>query len=494
MLLEVELPADRLQRSIDESIRHLGRRTRVPGFRPGKIPRPVLERALGVRRDDPAAPNPIYDDAKEHLFEGSVVEALRQSEAEILPTIPEPEWVTFREGEGATYRVRLQLRPEVRLGDYSDYPFAPSVEEIDDTKIDRVIDQLRDQQAVLIPVEDRGAERGDYAVIGFRATRDGEEFEGGSAERMPLVVGAERMIPGFEEQLLGTREGDEKSFSLRYPDDYPDASLAGREARFEVTLKELRRKQLPDADADFAASVGRYDGLDALRADVRHRLEASARDRARHEFADRIIDYAVSNASVELPDLLVDEEVETMLDELRLRLAEQGIGYPEFLRVRYAGAEPEETRARRATVALGSRLVGPSGAPLGEPGPEAEAEGGEALDPRAAEMRLREEYREPAERRVKTLLVVSEIADVEDIEVPDEEIEAELAKIRARQGDDAKLVRSFESARGRSYLRSALRRTKTVEALVERWLGAHPEVGPIGHLEDEPANESVTQS
>jgi FKBP-type peptidyl-prolyl cis-trans isomerase (trigger factor) len=129
VVLEVELPAERVQRSVEQSVRHLARRTRVPGFRPGKVPRPLLERALGVRRDDPDAPNPLYDDAKEHLFEQTVIQAVQQEDLDVL-SIPEPEWLSFEEDNGAAYRVTLPLRPEVKLGAYRDYPFKIEVEEI----------------------------------------------------------------------------------------------------------------------------------------------------------------------------------------------------------------------------------------------------------------------------------------------------------------------------------------------------------------------------
>ena len=436
--MEVELPAERLQRSIEESIRHLGRRTRVPGFRPGKIPRPVLERALGVRRDDPAATNPIYDDAKEHLFEASVIEALKEADLDIL-SIPQPEWVSFDEGRGATYRVVLPVRPDVKLGAYTDYPFAITLETVDDPKVDAVVDQLRDQHASLVPVEGRGAEEGDYAVISFEATREGQPFEGGSAERFPLIIGKERIIPGFEAQLHGLGERDEKNFSLTFPDDYPDPDLAGKPADFHVTVRELRAKLLPAADDEFAQTVGDYRDLAALRADVRTRLEANARDHARHDFADRIIEFAVTNASVELPDLLVEREVEVMLDELKLRLAEQRIGWEEYLKV--TGRD---------------------------------------------EAALLAEQREPAQKRVKTLLVLSAIADREEVDVDDAEIDAEIDKARTRYADNPKLVAYFESSRGRGYLRSTLRRSKIVETLVDRWLQAHPEAGEFPHLEEEP--------
>jgi trigger factor len=437
VVLEVELAPDRVRRSVDESVRHLSRRTKVPGFRPGKAPRSVLERALGVRRDDPAAPNPLYDDAKEHLFESSVLAAVEQESLDVL-SIPEPEWLVFEEAAGASYRVTLTLRPSVELGAYIDYPFGIEIEPTDQPRVDKVIEQLRDQQSSLVPVEDRGAQKGDYAVIGFVGRRGGEAIEGAQAERLPLVIGNEGMIPGFEDELLGMREGDERTFTLTFPADYPQPELAGQPVEFEVQLRELREKRLPEADDEFAQSLGDYAGLAALREEIGRRLERNSLDRARHNFGDRIIEFAVANATVELPDLLVEREVEIMLDELRVRVAEQGIGFEEYLRA----TERDEAALRR-------------------------------------------DFRPDAEKRVKTLLVLSEIAERESIDVSDTDLEAELARSRERYAGNQALLNYLESPRGRAYTRSLLRRAQTVETLIDRWIEAHPEFAHVQHLHDD---------
>lgn len=440
VVLEVEFPADEVQRLVAESVRHLARSTKVAGFRPGKAPRPLLERALGIRRDEPEAPNPLYDDAKEHLFETSVLEAAREQNLDLL-AVPAPEWLTFSESTGASYRVTLPLRPEVKLGAYADYPFGIIVDATTDADVDKVIEQLRDQQAALVPVEDRGAATEDYAVIRFTGTRDGAPIEGAQAERMPLIIGRERFIPGFEDQLVGLREGESKTFSLTFPDDYPESEMAGKPAQFEVTLLELRSKRMPVADDDFARSLGSYDDLAALRTEIKGRLERNALDRARHVFADRIIEFAVANATLELPDLLIERELEIMLDELRVRLAEQGIAYDEYLRVTQRD-----------------------------------------------EAKLLAEFRPDAEKRVKTLLVLSEIAQLEKIEATDEELEAELENSRERYAGNPRLVAYLESARGRTYTRSLLRRSKLVETLIDRWIDQHPEFKNVQHLHDDGAH------
>src|SRR6185295_2974103 len=170
---------------------------------------------------------------------------------------------------------------EVKLGDYRNFNFRPEIETTDDARVDKVIEELRDQNATLAPVEERGAQKGDYAVIKYEGTRDGVPFEGGSTERMPLIIGEDRLIPGFEDEL-----------------------------------RELREKILPDADDDFARSMGDFTDLANLREEIRKRLGRNALDKARHTFSDRIIEYAVANSTIDLPDILVEQEVEVMHDEL----------------------------------------------------------------------------------------------------------------------------------------------------------------------------------
>jgi len=362
---------------------------------------------------------------------------VREKDLDVLQ-IPDPEWTSFAEDGGATYSVTLPLRPDVKLGAYTDYPFGIEIDPADDAAVDKVIEQLRDQQASLVPVEGRGAQTDDYAVIRFTGSSNGEPIDGASTERMPLIIGRERFIPGFEDNLVGLKEGDTKSFSVTFPDDYGEASLAGKPADFEVGMLELREKKMPVADDDFARSLGSYEDLAELRAEIQKRLERNALDRARHNFADRIIDFSVANSTLELPDLLIESEQEVMLDELKVRLAEQGIALDDYLRV------TERT-----------------------------------LD------QVVNEFKPDAEKRVKTLLVLSAIADKENIEVTDEEMAAELEHSRERYVDNPRLLSYLESARGRTYTRSLLRRSKVVETLIDRWIEAHPEFANVQHLESD---------
>ena len=264
-----------------------------------------------------------------------------------------------------------------------------------------------------------------------------------------LILGEERLIPGFEDHITGLRAGERAEFDVSFPDDYAEAELAGKPAHFEVELKELREKILPELNDEFAASMGDYADLAALRVDVRKRLERSALDSARHTFSDRIIEYAVANATMDLPDILIDQEVEVMHDEFRATLARQRISQDAYLK---ATNQSEED--------------------------------------------LHKEFRPRAEQRVKVLIVLSKIAEVEGITVTDDAVEAEVERARQRYAGDARLIGYFESERGRNFIRSTLRRSKVVEYLVDGWLAAHPDHPALPHIEDDATGtvEAVAES
>jgi trigger factor len=432
IVVEVEVPAERLARAVGDATQALSRRTKVPGFRPGKAPRGVLEAVLGH--------GAVLEEAVDHLVQSAYRDAL--IEKEILPlTNADVEIVQAEEGKPLIFKATVPIRPEVQLGDYRNFNFRPEIETTDEARVAKVIEELRDQNATLAPVEERGAQKGDYAVIKYEGTRDGVAFEGGSADRMPLIVGEDRLIPGFEDELVGLRVGDTKGFDITFPADYAEESLAGATAHFEVELRELREKILPDTDDDFARSMGDFTDLANLREEVKKRLERNALDKARHTFSDQIIEYAVANSTIDLPDILVEQEVEVMHDEFRGTLARQGISDEAYTKV--AGKSHEE---------------------------------------------LHNDFRPDAEKRVRVLLVLSKIAEAENLTIPDTDVEEEIARGRERYAGDQKLLKYFDSERGRNYIRSTLRRSRVVERLVDDWLAAHPEHPAIPHVEDGPAD------
>lgn len=428
MVLEIDVPPTEVDRHFATAYRHVAERTRVPGFRPGKAPRHVIDRFVGRAS--------VLAEAMEHLVSASYDAALDQTD--IVP-IDQPKVdldpASLSEGSAVSFTATVSVRPDVQLGSYSDYPFSLEVAEVTDEQVEQVITELREQQGSLRPVDERGVAKGDVVAVKFAGTIDGEPFEGGSADRLPLIVGEDRMIPGWEDNLVGMRIDEEKAFEITFPEDYRVEELRGKQARFEVTLLDLRERVLPEPDDEFARSVGELQTMDELRAEIRDALGKRAEAEGRHAYADRIIDFASTNATVELPEVMVANEIEIMRDELGSRLAQQRIGMEQYLEL--AKQSPEELAA---------------------------------------------ELREPAKRRVKTLLVLSSIAEKEGIDVDDTEIDAELAEQLGPQ-PDPKLAAYWASRSGRSYLRMTMRNRKLVDTLIERSVGSAAETP-----EPQPAN------
>jgi trigger factor len=427
MILEIEVPPDEVDRHFATAYRHVAERTKVPGFRPGKAPRQVIDRFVGR--------GSVVAEALDHLVSDAYEAALRQTD--VWP-IDQPDVdidpAGLAEGQAITFTATVPVRPDVELGAYADYPFGLEVPDVTDEQVSGVIEELRGQQATLRPIDGRPAATGDIASVKFAGTIDGEPFEGGSADRLPLVIGEDRMIPGWEEQLVGMAIGAEKGFDVTFPDDYRVEDLRGKEAHFEVELIDLRERLLPEVDDDFAKSVSEVETVDALRGEIRDAMEQRASAEARHQFGDRIIDFATSNANVELPEVMITNEIEIMQDELRTRLAQQQIGMEQYLAL--SQQTPEE---------------------------------------------LSSELRDPATRRVKTLLVLSAIAEKEGVDATDEQIDAEIADQLARFGADQRLREYLDTRRGRSYLRMTIRNRTLVETLIGRALGT-----------DAPAEDAAT--
>jgi trigger factor len=439
MVLEIEVPPDEVARHFATAYRHVAERTKVPGFRPGKAPRHVIDRFVGR--------GSVLAEVLDHLVSDSYGAALDQTD--VIP-IDHPEVdidpAAVVEGERVTFTATVPVRPEVQLGAYTDYSFELETPEVTDEQVEQVIGELRDQQATLRPIDGRAAAKDDIASVKFTGTIDGEPFEGGSADRLPLVIGEDRMIPGWEDHLVGLELGATTGFDITFPDDYRVEELRGKEAHFEVELLDLREKILPELDDEFAASVAEVQTVDELRAEIRDAMEKRAAAEARHGFGDRIIDFAVSNASVELPEVMVTNEIEIMRDELRTRLAQQRIGMEQYLAL--AKQTPEE---------------------------------------------LTTELREPATRRVKTLLVLSAIAEKEGVDASDEQIDAEIAEQMTRYGDDAKLREYLTSRRGRSYLRMTIRNRTLVDTLIDRALGTDASAAEPPTDEPDTASTAATE-
>jgi trigger factor len=437
--LDIEVPPSEVDRHFATAYRHVAERTKVPGFRPGKAPRHVIDRFVGKGAIIAEAIDHLVSDAYDAALDQVAILPIDQPEVDIDPT-------GVAEGQSVRFTATVAVRPDVQLGAYTDYPFSLEATEVTDEQVEGVITELREQQATLRPIDDRKAQKGDVAAVKFTGTIDGEPFEGGSADRLPLVIGEDRMIPGWEDQLVGMGIDETKGFDITFPDDYRVEELQGKAAHFEVTLLDVRERILPEVDDEFAKSVGEVETVAELRDEIRAALTRRGEDDARHAFADRIIDFASSNATVDLPEVMIANEIDIMRDELQNRLAAQRIGLDQYLAL--AKQTPEELSA---------------------------------------------ELREPASRRVKVLLVLSAIAEQEGIDASPEEVQAEIDDQLGRYNNDPRLAESLGSRRGRSYLRMTIRNRKLVDTLIDRALGTDAATGEQATSASDEAAPEPTQ-
>jgi trigger factor len=344
--VNAEVAAEEVERSLQLAARSLGRQMRIPGFRKGKVPPPVVIRRLGREA--------VLDEALRSSLGSWYSDAI--GGAGIAP-VGEPELDLGdlpAEGEALSFSIEVGVRPPAALGQYKGLEVGRREPAVEEAQIDREVERLRDQLARLETVE-RPAAEGDHVVVDYTGA-DGEtgaEFPGGAARDQLLELGAGRLIPGFEEQLVGASAGEERKVEVTFPADYPEETLAGRPARFEVTVHEVKSKRLPELDDDFAAEAGGFDSLAELREDIAERLKNVAEQEIEQEFERSVLDAAVAQAKVEVPDKLVHARAHELLGETMTALARQGISKESYLRLT---GKDEETMAREAEPAAADAL------------------------------------------------------------------------------------------------------------------------------------------
>jgi trigger factor len=333
--VQAEVPADEVERRVQQAARELGRQMRIPGFRKGKVPPPVVIRRLG--RDY------VLDEALRSSLGGWYAEAI--DEAGIAP-VGEPQLDVGDlpgEGQPLAFSIEIGVRPEAKLGEYKGLEVGRREPHVEDAQIGEEIERLRDRFATLETVE-RPAASGDHVVMDYVGRIDGEPFQGGEGRDQLLELGSGRLIPGFEEQLTGASAGEQREVEVTFPDDY-QGDLGGQTAVFDVTVNEVKAKRLPEVDDDFASDAGGFDTLAELREDVVSRLREVDERAIEREYAEAVLDAAVAEAEVELPDQLVHARAHELLEQTMSALARQGISKDAYLRI--AGKD-EETLAHEA--------------------------------------------------------------------------------------------------------------------------------------------------
>jgi trigger factor len=343
--LEAEVQPEEVQRSLEQAARQLGRDLRMPGFRKGKVPPPVV-----IQRVGRAA---VLDEAVRGRLGRWYLEAI--DDAGIHP-VGDPDLNLGElpgEGQPLTFTVEIGVRPTAKLGEYRGVEVGRREPVADDEAVEAELEALRERSARLDTV-DAPAERGDFVVIDYEGTIDGVPFEGGAGRDQLVELGSGRLVPGFEEQLTGASAGDERTVTITFPGDYGAADLAGRTADFAVAVKEVKRKELPELDDDFAADAAGFDSLDELRDDIRRRLREADESRVEAEFREAVLDAVARDAQVDVPEALVEARARELWERMLHSLSHQGISKDAYVRIAGKGedeilaeAKPDAERALR---------------------------------------------------------------------------------------------------------------------------------------------------
>jgi trigger factor len=347
--VDAEVPAEEVERRLQQAARQLGREMRVPGFRKGKVPPPVVIRRLGREV--------VLDEALRSSLGTWYVDAIDR--AGIVP-VGEPELDVGdlpAEGEPLKFSLEIGVRPRAKLGDYKGLEVGRREPHVEDAAIDAELERMRDRFATLDTVE-RTAADADHVVIDYVGSIEGVPFEGGEARDQLLELGSGRLIPGFEEQLVGASAGDERTVAVTFPEDYPN-DLGGKEAEFAVTVKEVKAKRLPELDDEFASESAGFDTLAELREDVTNRLKQADEHSIEHEFEEAVLDAAVAEAQIDVPEKVIHARAHELLEQTMTSLQRRGISKEAYLRI--AGkdeetlaheAEPEAAKALRREAVL----------------------------------------------------------------------------------------------------------------------------------------------
>lgn len=357
--LKIEVGAEEFQKAVDKAYRKVAQKVNIPGFRRGKAPRFILDRYVGAAS--------ILEEAMDLVAPDAYAKAIEETHIEPIDR-PEVQVEQMEEGKDLIFTAKVQVVPPVELADYKSIKIPKEVRKIEDKDVDEVIESLRERRAELVTVEKDTVEKGDFAVIDFTGYIDDEPFEGGSAQNYPLEIGSGTFIPGFEDQLIGAKVGETLEVKVKLPADHRAEHLAGKDARFEVTVKEIKQKRLPELNDEFAKDVADVESVAELRDKIKKDLQAYVDEAAERAFREKLVDALVDGSKVEVPEVLVRREIHEMIHEFEHELERQGMTLEEYYKT--VGTTEEalensfrgtaERRAKRELVldAFGKELGG----------------------------------------------------------------------------------------------------------------------------------------
>ena len=371
--LTIEVPAEELEKAMQNAYLRAKNRITIPGFRKGKAPRKMIEHMYGK--------GIFLEDAANALIPEHYSKALEECELEIVSQ-PEIDVTQAEPGKAFIFTAEVAVKPEVTLGEYKGLEVPKTETEVTEEEIEAELKKEQEKNSRTITVEDRGAENGDIATIDFEGFIDGTAFEGGKGTDYPLTLGSGSFIPGFEDQLVGVKAGDHVEVNVTFPEEYQAAELAGKAAVFQCDVKKVEAKELPELDDDFAQDVSEFDTLAEYKDDIRKKLTERKEKEARTAKENAAVDKAIENAQMEIPDAMINTQISQMLDDFSRRMQAQGLTMEQYFQ--FTGMTADK---------------------------------------------MREEMKPQALKRIQTRLVLEKIAETENIQPADEEVNEEISKM-----------------------------------------------------------------
>lgn len=412
-VLTFEVDAASFDKALDEAFKKVVKRVSVPGFRKGKVPRKIFEQRFGVES--------LYQDAVDILLPEAYSKAVDATG--IVPVDqPQIDIEKIEKGSDLVFTAEVTVKPEVKLGQYKGLEMEEQDTEVKDEEIEEQLKRLQERYAELAVKEDGTVEKGDTVVLDFEGFVDGKPFDGGKAENYSLEIGSNAFIPGFEDQLVGMKANEEKEINVTFPEDYHAEELKGKDAVFKVKVHEIKVKQLPELDDEFAKDVDDdVETLDQLKEKIKNQLKEQKETAALNAQRDQVVEKAAENAEIDVPDVMIEREIDRMIRELEQQMAAQGV-----------------------TMKMYYNITGTD------------------------EQSLREQMKESAEKRVRASLTLEAIADAENIEVSDEEVEKDIKETADNFGLSVEQVKQMLDIQGGSdAVKNDLRIRKAIDFLVE---------------------------
>ena len=408
--LTVEVSAEDFKAAIKKAFNKNKNRFSIPGFRKGKAPQAMIEKMYGE--------GVFYEDAADEAINASYAEAMKESGLDIVSR-PEVTIEKIGKDEPFVYSALVAVKPEVTLGQYKGVEVEKADASVSAEDVEAELKKVQEQNARLLTVEDRGVEDGDQTVIDFEGFVDGKGFEGGKAEDYPLTIGSHSFIDTFEEQLIGKKIGEECEVNVTFPTEYHAADLAGKPATFKVTVKEIKVKELPELNDEFASEVSEFDTLDEYKKDVEKKLVEKKEIEANSKNEDAVVAKVVENATMEIPDKMIDAQAENMVQDMARRMQSQGLSLDMYLK--YTGMTVEQ---------------------------------------------MKEQARPDAEKRIRTRLVLEAVAKAENIQISDEKVDEEVAKMAEAYKMEVDKLKSYMSESDIKQMKEDLAVQQAVDLLV----------------------------